>query len=130
MSSDAPLEPGDATTSSPSSSPDVGLPSASAALGGEVAGSCPPQPTHPTIDLDQKIYDILQSELGNLTDLDNQNKILLSMNLKITAKILSIVNTHHQNCCGSQKNLDSLSEKITKLEKQCGENEKNYFSTK
>ena len=132
--SDAPLMPSDASLAScdvqlassdaASASPDVGIPPTSAAIGGEVANSQQSQPTQQTIDLEQKINDILQTELGSLTDLDNQNKILISMNVKITAKILSILNSHHHNCCGSEKNLESLTAKIAKLETQCSSNKK------
>ena len=83
------------TAMSPETSPGTGA-TPPEALAAKISAAVEGEPSQPQScqgtplngDIEQEIQDILQSELNTLTELDTQSKTMISLNVKITAKIL------------------------------------------
>ena len=104
--------PGDASPggANPGDITELQAPAATPALEAGASEGEPSSQNSQAVDFEHEIQALLERELSSIPNLDSQSKAMVSLNVRITSKIISMMNAQRHSCC-SDKLVNSACDK-------------------
>ena len=77
-------------------------PAATPALEAGASEGEPSSQNSQAVDFEHEIQALLERELSSIPNLDSQSKAMVSLNVRITSKIISMMNAQRHSCCSDK----------------------------